>query len=57
MDSRQRQHTSSLLTRGGIARISTFMLGLYIFAVSMMEAGQVTWADFSAISGRPSASH
>jgi hypothetical protein len=57
MDSRHLQHTSSLLTRCGIARISTFIFGLYILAVSMIEAGQVTWLAFSAMSGRPNASH
>ena len=39
MDSRHLQQTWSLFTRGGIAKISTFIFGLYIFAVSMMAAG------------------
>src|SRR5919106_617320 len=57
MDSRHLQQTWSVLTRGGMARISTFMFGLYSLAVSMIEAGQVTCADFSAMSGRPIDSH
>src|SRR5271167_2863835 len=57
IDSRHLQQTSSLLTRGGIAKISTFIFGSYILAVSMMAAGQDVWDAFSAMSGRPSASH
>ena len=35
------QHTSPSSPAGGIARMSTFMFGLYIFAVSIIDAGHV----------------
>jgi hypothetical protein len=31
----------ALIPAGGIAKMSTFIVGLYIFVVSMSEAGQV----------------
>jgi hypothetical protein len=44
-------------TRGGMARISTFMFGLYILVVTIIDFGQVEWQFFSRMSGRPIASH
>jgi len=40
-----------------MARISTFMLGLYILVVTIMDFGHVEWQFFSRMSGRPIASH
>ena len=37
------QQTFSAFTRGGMAKMSTFMSWLYILAVSINEAGQVEW--------------
>ena len=51
------QHTSPSSTRGGIARMSTFMFGLYIFVVTIIDFGHVEWQFFSRMSGRPIPSH
>ena len=51
------QHTSPSSTRGGMARMSTFMFGLYIFVVTIIDFGHVEWQFFSRMSGRPIPSH
>src|SRR5262249_53759493 len=57
MLNRHLQHTLSGETRGGMARISTFMFGLYILVVTIIDFGHVEWQFFSRMSGRPMASH
>ena len=37
--------------------MSTFMFGLYILVVTIIDFGQVEWQFFSRMSGRPIASH
>ncbi len=37
--------------------MSTFMFGLYIFVVTIIDFGQVEWQFFSRMSGRPIVSH
>src|SRR5262249_4632752 len=54
---RHLQHTLRESLRGGMARISTFMFGLYIFVVTIIDFGHVEWQFFSRMSGRPIDSH
>ena len=54
---RHLQHTSPGSRRGGMARISTFMFGSYIFVVTIIDFGHVEWQFFSRMSGRPIPSH
>src|SRR5262249_55385932 len=54
---RHLQHTFPGSTRGGMARISTFMFGLYILVVTIIDFGHVERQFFSRMSGRPSDSH
>ena len=50
IENRHLQQTSPSSTRGGMARMSTFMFGLYICVVTIMDFGHVEWQFFSRMS-------
>src|SRR5262245_30437215 len=54
---RHLQHTWPASLRGGMARMSTFMFGLYSLVVTIIDFGHVEWQFFSRMSGRPIDSH